>query len=158
MSIIDPGATSKVVIDSLFRKYDVDNSGAIDLEEFRNLIYDLGITDEGIIIERAFEEVDENKNKLISFDEFFAWWKTKEKFKRIDENIYAVRAASDVFSKYDKDRSGFLDVQEFQKCLAEFANSMKQEYEVEQIVKALDKDGDGRISFHEFIAWLNWLK
>lgn len=155
---MDTQATSKVVIDSLFRKYDTDNSGTIDMKEFREIIFDLGLTDEDLVIEKAFEEVDGNKNGLISFEEFFSWWKRQDKFKKIDENIYAVRTAGDIFSKYDKDRSGTLDVKEFQLCLAEFANCTKQEFEVEQIVKTLDTDHDGKIGFHEFIKWLNWLK
>ena len=42
-------------------------------------------------------------------------------FLRGDENIYAVKMAGDIFSKYDTDHSGQLDVKEFQQCLAEFA-------------------------------------
>lgn len=119
---------------------------------YLSLLYDLGLNFDDIICERAFLQIDKGKNGLISFEEFFDWWKSEEKFKQIDHNIKVVTQASEIFSRYDTDRSGFLDVKEFQLCLKEFAKAEKKEIEVEKIVKALDKNG-GKFDFVFKIRW-----
>ena len=58
-----------------FDSIDTDNSGFIDMDELSNLSKALGhdLTPQELDI--VFEELDENKDRKISFAEFTTWWK-----------------------------------------------------------------------------------
>ena len=56
-----------------------------------------------------------------------------------------------LFKKFDKDASGALDPAEFRDALASFGIPLV-ELEVAQCLKYFDKNGDGKLSFHEFLG------
>ena len=57
-----------------FDKYDKDGNGKIDLQEFRELLSELGDTNEPAKVEALFDEIDEDETGIIDFEEFEAWW------------------------------------------------------------------------------------
>ena len=71
-----------------------------------------------------------------------------------DENKYFT-FSSDVFDKYDKDKSGYIEQTELKEVINELAKKLNQETKVsEDVVKAaldhMDTDTDGKISRDEF--------
>ncbi|TPX33581.1 hypothetical protein SmJEL517_g03565 [Synchytrium microbalum] len=60
-----------------------------------------------------------------------------------------------VFDKYDVDRSGSIDAKEFRTLVYEFGYFLSDQ-ELEMAVRILDVNGDGNISYEEFIQW--WSK
>ena len=62
-----------------------------------------------------------------------------------------LRALRLMFKKFDKDSSGALDPAEFRDALAEFGIPLV-ELEVAQCLKYFDKNGDGKLSFNEFLG------
>lgn len=76
--------TSKV--DPLFKKYDADNSGAIDKSELQNLCKDLGVPLDDAQLDEAIADLDINKDGVIDLNEFSKWWfsgfKTYDTYKR----------------------------------------------------------------------------
>jgi hypothetical protein len=57
------------------------------------------------------------------------------------------------FSKFDKDGNGLLDLYELTKGVQLFLNGVK-ESQVQQLVMKYDKNGDGKISYDEFLYFL----
>ena len=57
------------------------------------------------------------------------------------------------FSKFDKDNNGLLDLYELTKGIQLFLNGVK-ESQVQQLVQKYDKNGDGKISYDEFLYFL----
>ena len=57
-----------------FDKYDKDGNGKIDLQEFRELLAELGETAGPAEIESLFDEIDDDETGLIDYEEFEAWW------------------------------------------------------------------------------------
>ena len=153
-TFFDPSAPS-VVLRSLFYKYDKDGSGQLSKEELVSLFQDdLGFTKEQSDAYSLL--LDKDGNNEVSFEEFNGWLKSGEQFKNInDKSRYArLKKAVDLFKSYDKDSSGFLDRNEFKTL---FQNVGGKPAKLDKALAELDKDGNNRISFQEFLRWLNWV-
>ena len=147
--------TPELVLKSLFSKYDKDNSGTLAGKELEQLLQD----DLGMDTEQAEIYIllrDEDGSKSLDFDEFKEWLNSGENFQLINDSskFYVVHQAVEMFKKYDVDGQGSLDVQEFSKVMADLNHDVTT---TEAAVKALDKDGNGVVSFSEFLAWLHWV-
>ena len=57
-------------VEPLFKKYDADNSGAIDKVELASLCKDLGVPLDDAQLDAAIEDLDVNKDGVIDLDEF----------------------------------------------------------------------------------------
>ena len=64
-----------------------------------------------------------------------------------------VRGLKQAFALYDKDGNGLLDLNELQKGLAMILNGVKDN-ELTALVQAYDLNGDGMLSYEEFLAVL----
>ena len=63
-----------------------------------------------------------------------------------------IRNAIELFKRFDVDQSFALDRCELEKVILEFGGDVGS---VETAFQQLDTDG--KISFQEFLRWLNWL-
>lgn len=153
-TFFDPKAPT-VVLRSLFYKYDKDGSGKLSKDELQTLfVDDLGFTNEQA---NAYSLLlDKDGDNELSFEEFHIWLKSGEKFQNInDKSRYQkLKKAVDMFKKFDKDESGFLDRGEFKKLFQEVGGKANK---MDKALAELDVDGNNRISFQEFLRWLNWV-
>lgn len=67
-----------VSIEAAFAKYDVDRSGSIDKTELTLLLEDLHVDPSEERIAEALLVMDSNQDGLISYEEFSAWWRSRE--------------------------------------------------------------------------------
>eukprot|EP00116_Pleurobrachia_bachei_P012812 sb/3473074/ len=147
--------TPEVVLRSLFTKYDPDGSGSLSpLEAKTFLCSDLGFQEEEA--EACLLLHDNDGSGTLSLEEFISWAREGDKFNSVtDETVYyKVHAAVEMFKSYDKDGRGSLDVGEFSSVLGDLGYDPDT---AESAVKALDGDGNGVVSFPEFLKWLNWV-
>lgn len=56
-----------------FLRWDVDRNGRIDRLEFQGLVEELA-PERGADASAAFEQMDYDDNRSISYDEFLGWW------------------------------------------------------------------------------------
>jgi calcium-binding protein CML len=143
----------EVVVQSLFRKYDTDGSGRLQSAELMKLLNDLGMDPKQA--ETVMMLVDKDGSGTVSFEEFFQWLREGEGLRNVDDSTryYYLRKAVDLFKKYDKDASGTIEPNE----LEELLKSIGYTGSMESALKTLDKDGNNKISFSEFLQWLNWI-
>ena len=144
----------EVVLKSLFRKYDTDDSKSLGKREMLKLLKeDLGFEDDRA--QACILMVDKDGCGEISFDEFILWIRTEKGFGNIDNNsrFYIIQKAIELFKKYDKDGNDTTDREEFKKLMMSL--DVSDDEKVDNALLALDKGGDGKISFTEFLAWLN---
>ncbi|XP_028398496.1 probable calcium-binding protein CML16 [Dendronephthya gigantea] len=156
------GATSyfdknvpKVVLRSLFMKYDKDKSGVLNQTELRGLFQgDLGMTKDQA--EAYSMMLDKDGNQTVSFEELHQWLTSGEKFQNANDKcrFYRLKKAVEMFKKFDADGSGSIDENEFRQLMIAI-NCPRDK--IDEAKKSLDKDGNGVISFPEFLQWLNWL-
>ena len=59
-----------------------------------------------------------------------------------------------VFNQFDKDRSGYITAAELKEVLSKMGRSYSKS-EVENMIRTVDRDGNGKISIEEFAQLLN---
>eukprot|EP00555_Chaetoceros_dichaeta_P010203 CAMPEP_0198269540 /NCGR_PEP_ID=MMETSP1447-20131203/41710_1 /TAXON_ID=420782 /ORGANISM="Chaetoceros dichaeta, Strain CCMP1751" /LENGTH=126 /DNA_ID=CAMNT_0043961173 /DNA_START=44 /DNA_END=424 /DNA_ORIENTATION=- len=92
-------------------------------------------------VETLFKTLDTGNDGQIYYTEFLA--ATLEAHGRIVEETLA-----DAFDRMDSDDTGFISVQN----LRDFLGKDSSEEKVIKLMKEADLDGDGRISFEEFLT------
>lgn len=144
-----------VVIQSLFSKYDANGNQRLGKTELLNLFKnDLGMDERQA--EAYYFLVDIDGNGTVSPKEFILLLRSGDRFENIDDTAryHIIRKAVEYFKKFDTDGNGVIEKDEFtvlmESCGIDPANSGSA-------LRALDKNGDGKISFTEFLDWLKWL-
>ncbi|KAG2388906.1 hypothetical protein C9374_000345 [Naegleria lovaniensis] len=164
--------TERNVVYSYFQKFDKDSSGHINLKELNDLLLDLGfkvevVSDDNVKQWRDPKKreviaianlIDKDHSKSICFDEFYTWWikLSGDGFSKLTKRVKVLTNAFEAFQKFDTDKSGFLDFpDEFNK----FYDEMLADENVskEEVMKSLDRDGDGKITFQELVISLGIL-
>jgi len=121
-----------------FDVYDTANDGTISYDEFMGALKQNNYSEEKV--KEIFESMDVNKNGVIMYTEFIA--ATLEAQGHIEEERVA-----EAFDRLDSDDSGFISKEN----LAEFLGGNKSSGEIKEIISEIDKDGDGQISYREFL-------
>ena len=146
-----------IVLRSVFRKYDVDNSGFLAHSEVRRLLgEDLAMHKEEI---EAFSLLlDKDASHKVSYDEFKAWMQSPNRAGLARDptgsKYHILLKAVEYFKQYDTDQSGALEGSEFEKLMKSMG---VRDEAVAGALNGLDRDHNGKISFEEFLKWLNWI-
>jgi len=159
---------------SLFSKYDLDGSGNIDRDELEKIFEEVNYKPSNEIM----CQLDPDGSGTISFMEFvnaFDIWDgiLKNDSKRMDEPHKAgpkvtlsqqqMAKARETFSKYDSDGDGTISSKELFDILKGLLLSLHSEYESEKqatyLMSIIDADGDGNITFIEFLkGYEQWIQ
>jgi calcium-dependent protein kinase len=129
----------------LFNQIDVNGDGKINKHELLNgLKSKISSNTLEKDVDQIFKNIDMDNNGYIEYEEFVRAAVSKEYF--VDENILKF-----AFRYFDKDDSGEITFDEiesvFKESVTDKANVHKA---LEQIIKEVDTNGDGIISFNEF--------
>ncbi|ORX71005.1 EF-hand [Anaeromyces robustus] len=142
----------------VFEKYDTDKSGGISYAEFKAMAYDLGYYISDMELKLAVKNLDKSGSGSIIYDDFKKWWMDKDRWNNVklsEENFKYLYEISSQFQKFDKDKGGSIDKKEFKDFWKEVTKKKKvKSSEEKEMFKKLDTDGDGTISFNEFVDYL----
>jgi len=139
--IAHKSSSSEIVeLRKAFDAYDTTNNGVISLSEFKAAMNSSASYTENDV-ETIFKTLDTGNDGQIYYTEFLA--ATLEAHGRIVEETLA-----DAFDRMDSDDTGFISVQN----LRDFLGKDSSEEKVIKLMKEADLDGDGRISFEEFLT------
>ncbi|XP_073112789.1 calcium-dependent protein kinase 26 isoform X2 [Elaeis guineensis] len=128
----------------MFKAMDTDNSGAITYDELKAGLRRYGSTLKDTEIRDLMEAADVDNSGTIDYAEFIAATLHLNKLER-EEHLVAA------FSYFDKDGSGYITVDELQQACKE--HNMTDVF-LEDIIKEVDQDNDGRIDYGEFVAMM----
>lgn len=115
----------RIVLKSLFSKYDKDGSGQLNRKELTGLfVDDLGLSKEQA--EAYAYLLDKDGNGCVSFDEFITWLQSGERFQNVSDKsrYYRLKKAVELFKTYDRDGSGALDKNEFEQLFLAFGGNV----------------------------------
>ncbi|CAH1262853.1 calcineurin subunit B type 1 isoform X3 [Branchiostoma lanceolatum] len=127
-----------------FKKLDLDNSGALSVEEFMSLPE----LQQNPLVQRVIDIFDQDGNGEVDFKEFI---EGMSQFSMKGDKNTKLRFA---FKIYDMDKDGYISNGELFQVLKMMVGSNLKDTQLQQIVDKTiinaDKDGDGKISFEEF--------
>ncbi len=124
----------------VFQKYDKDNGGTIDIEEFYKLIEE----DRTVFGDSLFELVDIDASGSLDFSEFVQTVGTYCLFGQLDILKFC-------FFVFDKDKNGYIDSDELH-ALVEMLHGNNPTSNCKNALSQFDTNSDGKIDFEEFQA------
>ena len=128
-----------------FRLYDISGEGLISRDELKKMINNSEENFTELEINDLMDKIDQDHSGSISFEEFLRVM--------IDYNTLITKEnLENAFKFFDKDKSGFLNVEEI-KHIFSTNNSEEKKLEkyIENLLLSYDKDKDGQLSLQEFI-------
>ena len=128
---------------NVFTAFDKGNDGQISYDELRQGLIQLKsnkITEQDVIF--LFKAIDVDHNGKIDYSEFIAATLQKANYFKSDRLLEA-------FMNFDKDKSGKISKDEL---IVALKAEKSQEKEIENFIKAVDKNKDGKIDYNEFLA------
>ena len=145
----------EIAIHSLFDKYDAIGRGKLGRTELQTLLEDdLGLTAEQSCIYTLL--LDHNGDHYVSFEEFLNWLRSGERFQNIDDKsrFWKLCLAVEIFKSFDTDDSDTLDQSQFKNLIVSVGY---EHVDAEKLFDELDRYRNGKLSFWEFMQWLNWV-
>nr|XP_043631692.1 calcium-dependent protein kinase 26-like [Erigeron canadensis] len=129
----------------MFKMIDTDNSGCITFDELKDGLKRFGADLDESEIHDLMQSADIDNSGTIDYDEFVAATLHFTKADR-EDRLFAA------FSYFDKDASGYITRDELQKACKEFG---VDDIHLEEIIKEVDQNNDGRIDYSEFVAMMH---
>ncbi|CAM9001628.1 unnamed protein product [Rhodiola kirilowii] len=128
----------------MFKMIDADNSGQITLEELKVGLEKVGSKLKDSEIQNLMQAADIDNSGTIDYKEFVAAMLHLNKVHQ-EDHLYAA------FSYFDKDGSGYITHEELQQACETFG---LQDTDLDEIIREVDQDNDGRIDYSEFVAMM----
>ena len=126
----------------VFEAFDKEKDGQISIDELQKGLLQLKSTrfnNEDIL--KLFKTIDVDKNGRIDYTEFLAATLQEHNYLQ-KEKLY------EAFCVFDKDKSGHISKKELMEVLK---TQKTHEKDIEEYIKAVDKNGDGVIDYKEFL-------
>ena len=130
-----------------FEAFDKSKDGQITYEELKNGLIQLKsnkMTEKEI--KELFDMIDVDQNGKIDYTEFLASTIQKKNYLRSERLLEA-------FCIFDKDNSGQITKDELLQALKA---EKSQEKEIEKYITAVDKNGDGKVDYKEFLELMGF--
>ncbi|CAF3897988.1 unnamed protein product [Rotaria sp. Silwood2] len=127
-----------------FNLFDCNRSGEISKKELKKILKVLHIKANDKELEALHNQMDKDGSGKIDFNEF------KAAMGKSYSRRYSTQELEAAFKTFDSDGNGFLTMDELQCVMSKMGRHMTQN-EIKVMVKSLDLDKDGKISFNEFI-------
>ena len=150
---------------AVFKKYDMDGSGKLEVSELHSVMQKLGLD----IPEDQFKayadalmkQYDKDNSGTIEFKEFVKFYskclateEVRAKYAKKLSKEASEAAARATFEKYDVDKSGTIDAGELRKCLGALLkldlSDEQWDFFAADTLKRGDKDGNNTFDFDEF--------
>ena len=130
--------------------FDDNSDGCIGIDKLLLLFTSLKQYMTGKELKKFMQELGFDNLNKINFNQFLEIMAKKlQKRDLKDESYLKV-----LFNSMDRNKNGKISIQEI-RYIALHSNENISEPELEMLIKEVDNDGDGLISFDEFLAFMN---
>lgn len=130
----------------MFRKIDVNGNGKINLEELKNGLHKMGHQIPDADVQILMEAADVDGDGTLDYGEFVA---VSIHIRKIGNDEHLHKA----FAYFDKDKSGYIEIEELRDSLSDDLGPNNEEV-INAIIRDVDSDKDGKISYEEFAAMM----
>ncbi|CAB3399535.1 unnamed protein product [Caenorhabditis bovis] len=134
-----------------FHFFDANNDGHITIDELEKAMRKCGQTPSKLELRLIMYHGDNDQNGVITFDEFAHLMNGTSSMSQ-----YTYSQLREQFDMFDKDKDGFIEKMEMISIVRELSLQASFPSKViEQLFNEADIDGDGKISFEEFVLAVN---
>ncbi|XP_055603388.1 uncharacterized protein LOC129751739 [Uranotaenia lowii] len=133
-----------------FRLFDKDNDGSITKEELGTVMRSLGQFARVEELQEMLLEIDVDGDGNVSFEEFVDIMSNMTDTLAETSADQEERELRDAFRVFDKHNRGYITASDLRAVLQCLGEDLDEE-EIEDMIKEVDVDGDGRIDFYEFV-------
>lgn len=128
-----------------FNMYDKDHDGILSVQKLGAVLRALGHNPTEIEIQEMIDEIDSEGTGFIDFESFLDVVMSRD----LDEEDHEV-ALREAFKMFDRDGNGYIDADELRLCMMNLGEKLTLE-EVEEMIREVDVDFDGRMNYEEFV-------
>jgi calmodulin len=121
--------------------------GTITTKELGTVMRSLGQNPTEAELQDMINEVDQDGNGTIDFQEFIGLM--ARKMKDTDSEAELLEA----FKVFDKDGNGFISAEELRHVMTNLGEKLTDE-EVNEMIREADQDGDGQVDYSEFVKMM----
>ncbi|XP_059452726.1 calcium-dependent protein kinase 26-like [Corylus avellana] len=129
----------------IFKAMDTDNSGEITFDKLKTGLRRYGSILRNSEILHLMEAVDVDDSGTINYGKFIAATIPLNKLERRELLLAA-------FQYFDKDGNGYITIDDLQQACEEHNMSGISLEDIEDTIRNVDQDNDGRIDYREFVA------
>ncbi|XP_050316095.1 calmodulin-beta-like isoform X1 [Anthonomus grandis grandis] len=130
-----------------FMLFDKDEDGTITMAELGVVMRSLGQRPTETELRDMVNEVDQDGNGTIEFNEFLQMMSRKMKDADGEEEL------KEAFRVFDKNNDGLISNIELRHVMTSLGERLSEE-EVDDMIKEADLDGDGQVNYEEFVSIL----
>ncbi|KAL4237920.1 hypothetical protein ACF0H5_002630 [Mactra antiquata] len=128
-----------------FDLFDPDGDGTITTLELGTIMRVIGQNPTEAELQDMVNEVDEDGNGTIEFDEFVKMMASKTNSK---EDF-----TQETFAVFDPDKKGYITADALKRVMANLGEDLPDDV-IQEMINKVDTDGDGKVGFEEFVAML----
>lgn len=149
--------SNKAELKRVFATFDKNGDGFITKQELRESLKNIRIFSTEKEVEEMVVKVDANGDGLIDFDEFCILCQAMDGHDQKEEgDIVETGELKEAFDVFDKDKDGLISVEELGSVLCSLGLKEGNKMEnCKEMIKKVDMDGDGMVSFDEFKRMMN---
>ena len=129
-------------LNEAFKMFDRDKDGLINYIELGYVLKSQGFNPTNQELIEMINDVDENEDDKITFEEFLILMHSRLKKEDIENEL------NEAFNAYDKSKKGVISVKEFKRILNTLGNKICEE-EVDEIIQKVDPKNKGFIDYKE---------
>ncbi|XP_062197463.1 uncharacterized protein LOC133900370 [Phragmites australis] len=126
-----------------FSLFDKDGDGTITTKELGTVMRSLGQSPTEAELQDMVDEVDADGSGAIDFHEFLTLLARKMRDAGADDEL------REAFRVFDQDQNGFISRDELRHVLENLGERLS-DYELAEMLREADVDGDGQINYTEF--------
>mmetsp|Transcript_11199 Transcript_11199/g.20415 ORF Transcript_11199/g.20415 Transcript_11199/m.20415 type:complete len:162 (-) Transcript_11199:127-612(-) len=130
-----------------FTLFDKDGDGTITAEELGVVMRSLGRKPTMEDLKNMIAEVDDDGSGKIEFPEFLQLLTSKL------QDTDSIEEMREAFGVFDRDKNGSVSASELKHVMDNLGEQVTNE-EVEEMIREADADGDGELSFDDFLDFI----
>ena len=127
-----------------FEMFDRDKDGSINEKELGNILRSLGHDPTDQDLSEMINEVDNNSDSKIEFDEFCKIMNNKLKQNDAEQELI------EAFKIFDRDGKGLISENEFKHIMLSLGEKISEE-ELEEMMKKADPEKKGFVNYKQFV-------
>lgn len=139
-------------IKEVFDTFDYNGNGILSPNDLRNALMSYGYNATKETVYDIIAEYDEDESGGLSFKEFLRM--ITNSLANSNKKQNKKNEIERVFRKYDPKNKGFIDFEGLKKIVGEFQEEI-DERELKDIIKKIDSNQDGKISYEDFFNVMN---